>query len=228
MPRDPWSLLLAFFFFLLSLLLSDVFNTLCARNYSVIRSDIDFSWKRPALMQMAHAHLALSACLPLLLLLSFFSLTHAHSLSFPLNAFSICIFLCSIVPIFFICSLFSPYFLGVFFLQIVLIITFSDGISFAFNLLLSIYHLSFFLSQSQFWCLLSKVTSGEQSLCCIQRERGSSTPACKWNTLSWTICQATDYMIAAPLRHSGEFCFKSQKHDTASPLEQRRHTETKH
>lgn len=87
--------------------------------------------------------------------------------------------------------------------------------------------LSISISTLLVWRLLSKVTSGEQSVCCIQRERGSSTPACERNTLSWTICQATDYMIAAPLRHSGEFCFKSQKHDIASPPEQRRHSETK-
>lgn len=78
------------------------------------------------------------------LLFFFFSLTHAHSL---LELFHLYLSV-QHLPILFICYFF--HIACSFFLQIVFIITCSDGISFPSHLLLSIYHLSFFLSQSQF------------------------------------------------------------------------------
>lgn len=63
--------------------------------------------------------------------------------------------------------------------------------------------------------------------CCIQSDRGGGTPGWERDSLDWNICRATDYMIAAPPRHSGSYCLKSGKHERRSPLEPGRHTETK-
>lgn len=110
------------------------------RNY-VIRSDIDFSWKRPALMQMAHAPLALCARLPSS---CFFSRTvpfFYHSLVMLLS--SVCFYVLHCSYLVHLLLIFSTWH------RIVLIITFSGGISIASHLLLSVYNRSFFLSQSQ-------------------------------------------------------------------------------
>lgn len=59
-----------------------------------------------------------------------------------------------------------------------------------------------------------------------RREKaGVGAPGWEWNTLNWNICQAADYMIAAPPRRSGG-CLKNPKHSPASPPEQSRHAAT--
>ena len=165
----------------------------------------------------------------LLPLCSTVSLSHIHILSLSLSVrFHLHLprLLISWLP-------FSFFFFLYFILLVFPLFSFSrllpiSPLSLSFSLSLSL-SLSFSLSIPLlliWFLLLSKVTCGEQPLCCIQRERGGSTPGWEWKTLNWNICQATDYMIAAPLRHSGSCCLKSREHKTTSPLEQRGHTES--
>ena len=184
---------------------------------SVVMSDIDLSCERLVLTQIARTHLAPSSpfCpfVPLLASLTYIFSRYPSQCSFicifPASSFLGCLstFFCISLSQFSLCFPYLAFFLSPLSLSLCL----SPSIPLP---------LIWFL-------LLSKVTCGEQPLCCIQRERGGSTPGWEWKTLNWNICQATDYMIAAPLRHSGSCCLKSREHNTTSPLEQRGHTESK-
>lgn len=90
-----------------------------------------------------------------------------------------------------------------------------------FSILLSLffYPPSPFSSSYRGWHLVSSPSVARQE------KAGVGAPGWEWNALNWNICQAADYMIAAPPRRSGG-CLKNPKHSPASPPEQSKHAAT--
>lgn len=191
-------------------------------------TDVDFSCYRPALTQIALTHLVLlpsalslcqtyiyivspSKCFPPLHL-SLLNLFHLFPLPVNFSKHRLRIFL-SLNLTSFSYSRRLPLPSLVFHLAL----PFSHFALSSFSLHLNSAHLVSALIQGDFWSAVALLHT--------ERKRQQHT----WLRVAythWNICQATDYMIAAPLRHSSSYCLKSQKYDTTSPLEQRRHTVT--